>query len=136
MNPRPHSASSLVDLVQAQAPHPLHSLSETAANDWLMSICDGLIQHQISSILWAKAVPDSPLAEAIAVYGESGLLRQIYWCQEDDSVVDPKMLDLDQSVTITPVFLGINPPSQREEFICFLSAEISLLWLMQSSETA
>jgi hypothetical protein len=134
MNPRTHSSSSLVDLVQSQSLHPLRSLSETAASHWLRSICAGLIQHQISSILWAKVSPNSPFVQAIAAYGESGLLRQVYWCQEEEAVVDPKLIALEQSMTIKPVFLAINPLSQQEDFFCFLSAEISILWLAQRLE--
>lgn len=135
MNPRSSADLSLVNLVQAQAPHPLHSLSETAASHWLRSICEGLIQRQVSSILWAKLATDSCFHGPIAAYGQSGLLRQVYWCRTGEPDVNKTEIRLGQGVIVQPVFLGINSQPQGEDFFCFLSAEISLLWLVQKSAT-
>ncbi|MEB3226919.1 MAG: ATP-binding protein [Synechocystis sp.] len=132
MNPPSSAELSWVELIQSQASHPHHSLSETAASEWFRSICEGLIQQQVSSRLWLKLAPDSPFYQAITTYAESGLLRQIYWCQTGKAEVDNPHRNIGQGVKISPIFLASSAPPQGE-FVVFLSAEISLLWLGETT---
>lgn len=131
----PHNPElSLSELVQNQSPHALHSLETSSAAHWLNNICEILINNQIQSTLWAKFSTQSPWQAPIAMYGKTGLLRQLYWCRGDKSLETAAGLRLEPQLTTTTLLLEINSHLQGEDFFCFLSPEISLLLLLQQSE--
>ncbi|MEB3160871.1 MAG: HAMP domain-containing sensor histidine kinase [Synechocystis sp.] len=134
MNPPSSVGLSVAELIQSQGEHPRHSLTKAAASQWFKSICEGLIQQQVSSILWATFSLESPLYPSIAAYGESGLLRQVYWCQTQEDQVNQTGINLGQGVTIKPLVLA-GSSRFPDNFFVFLSAEISLLWLVETSTT-
>ncbi|MFM1843019.1 MAG: Histidine Kinase [Cyanobacteriota bacterium] len=135
MNPLSSAVDfALVELIQSQAPHLHHSLTETAASQWFRSICEGLIQQQVSSVLWTTFSPESFLYPPIAAYAEVGLLRQIYWCQPEGGGVNRTAMNGEQGGIIKPLLLAI-PSRLSGDFFIFLSSEISLLWLVEKSAT-
>ncbi|AIE75446.1 MULTISPECIES: sensor histidine kinase KdpD [unclassified Synechocystis] len=120
-------------LVQGQAPHTLHTLGTAAAVHWFKNICLILADNQIECTLWAKFGVQSPWQKAIADYGQTGLLRQIYWCRTGENPGLGESLKLDQSIGITPLLLEVNTHWQGENFFCFLSSQINLLILLGES---
>ncbi|MBE9176308.1 HAMP domain-containing histidine kinase, partial [Synechocystis salina LEGE 06155] len=120
-------------LVQGQAPHTLHTLGTAAAVNWLKNICLILAQNQIQCSVWAKFDGQSPWQTAIADYSQTGLLQHLYWFRPGGESGPVAGLRLDLKTTISPLLLEVNNHWQGESFFCFLSAEISLLILLNES---
>ncbi|MBD2654110.1 HAMP domain-containing histidine kinase [Synechocystis sp. FACHB-383] len=122
-------------LVQGQAPHTLHTLGTAAAVNWFKSICLILADNQIQCSVWAKFSGQSPWQTAIADYSQTGLLKHLYWCRPGDGDEPGPVagLRLDLKTTISPLLLEVDTHWQGESFFCFLSAEISLLILLNES---
>lgn len=134
MEPPYNPELSLLELVQNQSPHALHTLGISSAVHWFTSICEILVNNQVTSILWAKFSGQSPWQAPIAMYGETGLLHQLYWCGGRDSIQVAAGLRLNSQVNITPLLLEFKSHLQGEDFVCFLSSEISLLIIFEKSK--
>ena len=119
--------------VQGQGSHTLHTLGTGAAVSWFKSICLILADNQIRCRVWAKFNGQSPWQKAIADYSQTGLLDNLYWCRPGDEPGPVAGLGLNLKTTIVPLLLEVNTHWQGESFFCFLSADISLLILLNES---